>query len=705
VKLSDITEKLFKRSQQDDNDPNAELPPIQQASDQSLEELQLVEHVKKKIDMVRQTNSRIAIEGIYLTNVAYLMGFDGVYYDSTYRMFKNMDPKRKVTRSRFKVNKILATVQNRLARLTQSAPMYDVRPESNSQDDKDAAKLGVQIIEDVFDKQKFTEIRQNLIMSTMQGGHAYLQVTWDPTLGKPMVDPETGEPAGYEGDIRIEVLNCLNVYPDPLAKNIEEAQYVIKAKTRKLEYFRNHYERGNAVKEEQTWLISNLYDMKTNALTAVGITGAQTQDQARDSAIEIVYYEKRSEKHPRGRMCVIASGILLENKELPIGQFDIIKFDDIIIGDRYSSEAVITHLRPLQDQYNITRTKVADWIRKTLGGKYLMARGSELIEEALNNDSGEILEYTPVPNAPPPTALAVPQVPPYVYKDLDTQNSEFDFISGINQVSRGVLPSASIPAAGIQMLQEQDQTRMGVQTSRNEIGFAKVGQCILKYAHKNYVMPRMLKIAGEGLEYTVKEFVGEDIGENFDVIVVPGSTAPSSKVLRNQDIMQAWQSGLLGNPADDKVRMKVLKMMEYGDREEMWKDQALDQAQVKKAIAAIEQGDMPQLNQFDNHVVHLQEMNQYRKQDKFNLMTPESQKIFMYVMEWHLNALADLANPALAQQKMQAENALKMAPLAMQKTQQTIDQMHPGSPQNAGQPPQQPPQLDSQGAPVMQQPA
>lgn len=642
----------------------APLAPIQSASEQGIDEKKIVEFVKSKIDLSRQSNSRIAIENIYMTNVAYLMGFDGVFYDSSYRQFKNIDPKRKLTRNRFRVNKILPTIQNRLARLCQSPPRFDVRPQSNSSEDKDSARLGLEIIKDILDKQHFDEKKQDLLMSAMQGGHAYIQVHWDPTLGKPMIDPDTEELIGYEGDIRLEVLNCLEVIPDPLAKSVDDAQCLIKAKVRKLQYFKEKYpDRGDAVKEENAWLLSSLYDLKSNALTSVGIVGANTTEQQNNSAIELVYYEKRSKEHPNGRMIVIASGILLEDKELPIGEFDIVKFDDIMIGGRYNSEAIITHLRPIQDQYNITRTKMADWIRKLLAGKYLAPKGAGLSQEAIDSESGEVVEYNPVPNALPPTAMQIPAIPQYAYKDLEELDKEFDFVSGINEVSRGVLPSASIPAAGMAFLQEQDQTRIGVSTSRNEVGFAKIGSCILKYVGKYYEMPRVLKLAGDGLEYTVKEFMGKDLRDNFDVIVIPGSTIPQSKVLRRQDILNAYQMGLLGDPQDQKLRAKVLSMLEYGDTAEMWKDQALNEAQVKRLLSAIEAGDeeavSKNLNEFDDHIFRLVKLNEFRKGDKFQDLDPEKQKLLMYVMEWELQAQNNLMNPGLAQQATQAELMIK----------------------------------------------
>ena len=688
--ISDITKNFFKSKVSTED-----LEPIKQLSDQTMEEKKLVEYVRSKIDMVRQTNSRIAQEGIYLCNVAYLLGFDGVYFDTTYRQFKNIDPKRKLSRNRFKTNKILPVIQNRLARLTQSPPRYDVRPNSNSSEDKDAARLGMQVLDSVFSKQRFTEKRQDACMMSMQGGSAYFQVLWDPSLGDPIHDPETGEHQGYEGDVRIEVLNALEIFKDPLAKNLKEAGWIIKARVRKLDYFKVRYpKRGDAVKEEDAWLLSAAYDMKSNSLTSVGIVGAQTQDQMKNSAIELVYYEKRSENHPRGRMIVTANGVLLEDKELPIGEYDIFKVDDIVIGGRYDSEAIITHLRPIQDQYNITRTKMADWVRKLLAGKYIAPKGSGLGQEALNNDNGEVLEYNQVPGASEPKAMVIPQMPAYAYKEIDTLNLEFDFVSGVNEISRGILPSAGMPAQGMAFLQEQDQTRIGVSTSRNELAYAELGTAILKYISEYYITPRILKIAGDGLEYCVKDFVGKDIRDNHDCIVIEGSTMPQSKVLRRQDLITDYQLGLLGPVGDPKVLAKLAKWTEQGDVSEIWKKQSLDEAQVKRCIEALEKGDdktlQANMSEFDNQAMHLELMNEYRLTDKFQKMDDQTKNKFMWVMEWRMQAAIQALNPGIPQQQDLAQHAVTMSKANGMQMVQNLPLDHSGSLQHAPPPVEQP---------------
>lgn len=681
--FDNIAQSLFGEKAGDEN--ATPLGPIESPSDQSPEEMKLVSHVREKVDTCRQSSARITQEGVAFTNTAYLLGYDGVLYDTNLRQFKNIDPKRKLTRNRFKTNKILPTVQNRLARLCQSPPKFDVRPNSNSSQDKDCARLGLQVIEDILDKQHFTEKQQEVLMLAMQGGVGYIQPIWDPTLGKPMFDPETSEFAGYEGDIRLEVLGMLEVFPDPLAKSLDDAQWWIKAKVRKIDYFRERYkERGNAVKEEDVWLLSSIYDLRANGMSSGVSPNSQTSAQMKNSAIELVYYEKRSKEYPKGRMVVCAAGVLLEDKELPIEEFDLVKFDDLLIGGRYHSEAIITHLRPIQDQYNILRTKMAEWIRKTLGGKYIAAKGCGLSQEALNNDNAEVVEANPVPGwtGPVVQALTIPQIPQYAYEDLKTLDQEFDLISGINEISRGTTSSSSMPFRLGALLQEQDQTRISTQTNRNEIGYAKLGSIILKYVGKYYVLPRMLKNAGDGLEYTVKEFKGADLSDNHDVICIAGSTVPTSKVLRRQDIMNTYSAGLLGNPQDPKLKSKVLKLMEFGDAAEIWKDQAVDEQQVKKAIAAIEDGQTlnPPGHEWDNHEMFIKMFNDYRKSDKFDELSDAQKTQMTIVSEWHVQALISLNNPQIPQNQMLAQNMVNSMHQQMGKPGQPPQPPQPGQP-------------------------
>ncbi len=677
-KLDQIAAKLFGSGPKE----------VGSASEQSSEAQEIVSFVRNKVEEARGSGQRIAQESVWMTNIAYLLGFDSVVFDSASRAFRSVgQPSRFLRRNRLHINKILPTVQNRLSRLCKNPPQFDVRPESSSVDDKDASRLSLDILKMVWEKEKVNEKRLTLMMWLQQCGYSFMKVCWDDSMGKPLVDPMTGESMGFEGDIRIEPISSFEIFVDPLAKTMDDAQWIVHANVRKLNYFKDRFPLGDLVKEEGAWLLSLQYEMTINGLSTVGNSSAASQMQMQNAAIELVYYEKRSLKHPRGRQITIANGIKLEDKELPVGEFNIVKFDDVIVAGKFASESIITHLRPVQDQYNRLITKRAEWTNRLLAGKYIAPKGHGMHVEALNDQSGEVVQYNVVPNAPPPMIMQIPVIPQYAYVEEEKLNAMILDISGINEVSRGQLPSASIPAAGMAILQEQDQSRIGVMSEQHEQAWAKVGQLILKYAQEYYKTDRILKIASSSMEYSVKKFVGADIKDNHDVICVRGSTIPTSKELKRQEIINAFNTGLLGDPKDVKLRQKVLGMLEYGDIAEVWNEMAIDQNQIKEHLDMIEKGGIPPREELDNHPLHIQEKNKYRKTDKFKLLNPVQQNILKDDIEWHVQAIIDLANPQLKQQKEMA------------------DQMVASAAQQPNQPPVQPQDLiDPHSHPAMQQP-
>lgn len=649
--LDKAREKLFAWT-------NNETTPLQSAEDQSDAEKALVAYVENQLQERRSSSSRVANEGIWLTNSAYLCGFDGVWFDTNSRTFKPIPaPSQLLARNRVHVNRILPTVQNRLARLTKNEPRWEVRPNSSDEEDKDAARLAEQVIIQLWDQLRINQKRASLLMWAQQCGSAYLKVCWDPSLGEQKVIPEdkVDESTGKidrtykkvaNGDIRVDVCSSFEIYPDVSAKYWDENTSVVQAKVRKLDYFKSQYpDRGHLVKEENIWLNSLQYEARVNAMNTV--TGANSMGaQITGSAIERLYYEKPSEKHPLGRYIVTANGVLLKDGVLPIDEIPFIKFDDITVGGKLQGEAIITHLRPLQDQINRGKSMRAAWMQRMLTGKWIAARGHNLAREALSDQSGEVVEYDPFQNAPAPQALIPPAIPSYAYEEENTLKGDMDDTAGINEASRGQMPSAQIPAIGMQLLVEQDDTRIGVETESHEHSYADLGRIILKFVAKYYETPRLLKIAGSDLAYTVREYRGEELRESFDVHVKRGSIAPGSKTLKRQEILNLHQGGYFGNPQDPLVLQNVLEMLEFGDEYQAWKKHSLRMKQIQRGIDMIEkEGMKPPVSEFDAHDLWIQELDNYRLSDKFLKLRPEQQSIVLELMNEHTNLMTQMVNP------------------------------------------------------------
>lgn len=586
-----------------------------------------------------------------MTNIAYLLGYDGIAFNSMTRQFQPINRAAAyVKKNRIHVNKILPAIQNRLARLCKNPPAYDVMPESNSSDDKEAARLGLQVLEGMWRKLSLDKKRIFLYMWVQQCGHAWLKISWDECLGNLMPNFEDEEgPSEYEGDVRCDVFSPFEIFPDPLAKCDDDVyeSWLCTAKVRKLDYFKR-YPQGHLVKEEQAWLLSAQYEQRINSLNSRGPTASGLQDSMKGSAIELCKYEARSDEYPEGRMIITANGILLADKPLPVGIIPFCKFDDTLIGGKFYSETPITHARPIQDQYNETIRRRAEWTRKLLAGKYTSPRGSGIASESMNDESGEIVYWDPVPTAQgqgKPEALEVPMMPEWAYTEENNLNLMLNEIFGLSDVSKGILPSSSIPAIGMQLLTEQDDTRIGVITEQHEHAWARAGSLILKYIEMGYVTPRKLKLAGPEMAYAVKEVLGTDIKGNTDVRVIRGSTVPGSKTLARQDIINAYGLGLLGAKDDPAVIMKVLDMIEFGDTGGIWEDSALDNAQIKRGIESLESGIPVQVHEFDNHTAWLMKLNRVRKSDKWGSYPPEIQSLFEATMEQSLGTIVMQNSP------------------------------------------------------------
>lgn len=682
-------DRLFKKS-------NGEEPELTDVRDQTEEDKAVVAFVKGKLEDARGFGARVAQESINLTNIAYLCGFDGVYFDSTTRSFKPVaSPSRLLKQSRVHVNRILPTVQNRLAKLCKSPPRYDVPPNSSDEEDKDAARLAVQVLNQLWETAQVNRKRIPLTMWVQQCGIAYFKVCWDPTLGarkavkRDGVKDEDGADVYdivTDGDIRVDVCSFFEVFPDPLAKSWDEVRHVTHAKIRPIDYFAEKYpEKGALVKEEECWLNSLTYEQRINAINTTSGAGAANSSM-KNSAIEMSYYEKASAKHPYGRHIICANGVKLKDGVLPIDELPFVKFDDIVVGGKFNAEAIITHLRPLQDQINRGKTMRAAWLNRTLTGKYTVARGANLAREALNDQSGEILEYDQVPNTPDaaPKALDVPSIPQYAYQEEDTLKLDMDDTAGINQASRGQMPSASIPAIGMQMLVEQDDTRIGIESESHEYSYADLGRVMLKFVAEYYNTERLLKVVGKNQEYLVRKFKGSDLRENFDVKVIRGSTLPGSKTLKRQEIINSWQQGLFGNPTDPLVVQNVHSWLEYGDTYQSWKRHSLRMAQIQRGIETIElRNEKPAVSEFDDHALWIQELDDYRISEKFAKLSEDQQKALLTCINEHADFLQAMVAPM---PDPDTDPSLKPTTAAQEQEEQAMAEMEQAPPE-----PQQPP--------------
>jgi hypothetical protein len=640
--------------------------------DAAAEEKNLAQWIRMQVEEIRSGASRVAHEGIWMQNMASVLGFQNLKWNAQLRSFQPVNkPLNGVRRNRITVNKMLPYLQNRLAKLTKNPPKLEVRPNDSTQQAKDNARFKMDILTAKWEELGLNNaIRQDKVMMTEEYGHAYLGVFWDDSKGNLIPDPddETGATQMFEGDIRVDVMSPLEIFPDPMATSMEEAKFWIRAKVRHISYFRDQYgDKGKAVKPEEVWLHSAQQQARINTMNPRG-GGGSGQEAFKNCALELTYFERPCKKYPKGRMIVAANGVLLKNEELPTGKINIVKFDCVKVGGKYYSESLVTHARPVLEQYNQVIRRRADWTNKLLAGKYIYPKGAELIRESLTDESGEAMQYTPVPNAPDggkPTPLEVPNIPQYAYQEEDKLDNILAEIFGIGEVSRGTLPSASVPALGMQMLVEADDARIAPQIINHEDGSAKVGQLILDYVQQYYKTPRKMKFLGKN-EYLIKTVSGEMLEGDNDVSCVRGSMIPGSKALKRQDVTNALSLGLYGDIADPKVRQEVISQMEIGNMDPLFVDASLKDARAKRVVEEIKRAELPDIDEGDPLTVILQEMMRFKLSEEYEGYGPDVDAAFKATREECMRILGEqMGGPAALspeEEEMAMQDAAKNIP-------------------------------------------
>jgi hypothetical protein len=234
-----------------------------------------------------------------------------------------------------------------------------------------------------------------------------------------------------------------------------------------------------------------------------------------------------------------------------------------------------------------------------------------------------------------------------------------------HEVSRGTNKSDIRSGDMVSLLLEQDAFGKLPSHAVFEEGLEAWGTRILKRFQDGYDNPRMIKVTGRENEFEIFAFKGSDLRNNTDVSVKRQSSMPDSRVLRNQMTMDRYTKGLYGDPMDPEVRRHVMNMLEDAVVDDMYGDTKLDEMYARYENNTLMQGQVTDIkvNQYDNHSIHMQEHNHFRKSLDFQKVKLQNPKAFMeleLIFETHAIQHQEFLK-AMEQQMIQRQAMLENA--------------------------------------------
>ena len=588
-------------------------------------------------------SARSVIERQWYLNMAFDYGRQNVQYvrsttsSTNYRLFTPPAPPWRV---RLVINKIRGIIRTEISKTTSQKPIFTVVPETTEEEDILAARAAEQIFHAAYSAKEVQTVIQQAAFWRSVCGNGFIKVWWDSGV----IDTDNN----MSGDICIERIRPFNIFvPDLLEEDLEKQAWVIHAYTMTPEDAQSTY----GLDKVPNANVNATNDLMEDAF--LNMVGGSQPNRNECLILEMWIKRGKSRQFPNGALITVVSdqiGQIIEEYPYQHGEFPFIKLDHIITGKFYT-ESVITDLVGVQREFNRTRSQLVENKNLMAKPRFMSPKGS-MDARKITSEPGQNVEYTP--GLPPPQAMDMPQMPQYVMQELEHLQQDMDDISGQHEISRGNTPAQVTAATAISYLQEQDDSKLGPTIESQEKGIRKIGRQYLGLVHQYWTTERVVRVVGEDSYFDAQTFQGKSIVGtsekiNRDVRVESGSSLQTSKAARQAVIMDAMKNGFI----DPAVGMQRL---EIGGLEKLYEDLQTDTRQAQRENIKIMTGqplsELPGYefapNSYDNHNLHIEVHNRFRKTQQFEILPPELKLQF----ETHVQLHSQTVTATMMQENM-----------------------------------------------------
>ncbi len=582
-------------------------------------------------------------------------------------------------------NRIMPVVTHRVARKVKNRPAFTVTPISPDDSDIEAARIGTRVLESDWTN---LDLQQKLFQAVLWADvtcDGFWKIFWNPTVGEkedflfgedgqPLYNPEDNTPLRASeqhlvppdllpltqvhtvapGDVQVEVISPLELFPDPLATGMEDIEWMIEEKIRSKEYVRQRY--PNQANGEAFMPTTDAEPPEGMLGTNLALGGTMKSGYSNYEGVRVYeYWCKPNATHPKGKRAVWANDILLV-EEAPVDPMPYVRFPSTQVPGRFWSQAITTHLRNPQEGLNKIRTQISE-NAKRLGNPSLLESRQGNVE--FHGVPGERVKFDSTMPDAKPEFLQPPSIPPYVENEVERYEQSINEISGIHEVSKATVPTGVTAASAINLLQEQDDTRIGPEIQAMERALAIAGTKILTLRARFNTDERTIRIAGEDGDWDIFAFKGAMLGPDPQVEVQAGSSMPRSKAAKQAAMTEML--GLIfqyGIPVDKRALRRYLKSYDAGSLETLFGNISEDEQQVTREHRRLSSGTPVPINPaIDDHQFHIEAHTEHQKTSRYDSLSPEVKTLYEQHVAQHRQFLVDQTNLQLAAQAQDGEAA------------------------------------------------
>lgn len=564
-------------------------------------------------DFKKRQQEKKPFEAQWQLNMNFLMGnqYCSVGYNNDIEEFD----KQFFWQERQVFNHIASITETRLAKLHNVRPTMMVIPASNDENDVKTAILGRKIVNSIYNKEEMSKLISNASKWSEVTGTAFYKVFWDNDKGQIFASDENGKRLKM-GDVNISVCSPFEIFPESTnCENIEDCKSIIHAKAYHVDEIEAIW--GKKVQGEDINVFS--LDNTNVGLGGLGYNSCATKvinTTKNNYAIVIERYEKPTLDYPDGRLIIVAGGELLYDGILPYKNgadgergFPFIRQVCLEQSGCFWGSSVIERIIPVQRAYNAVKNRKHEFINRLSMGILTVEDGSvdidNLEEEGLS--PGKILVYRQGANAP--SYMSNTNVPADFSYEEERLLDEFKVISGVSDLTNATRAYSNMSGVALQLLIEQDETRLSVTTDQIKFAIKQIAKHILRLYKQFATVPRLLKIVGDHGDLEVMYFTGSEITSD-EVTFETDTELNESLAQRRSMVFDLLNAGLLhdeNGKLSNRMRIKALELLGFG----VWENsQDINELHQKKAScenAKLIQGESAEVLEIDDHILHINE--------------------------------------------------------------------------------------------------
>ena len=443
-------------------------------------------------------------------------------------------------------------------------------------------------------------------------GTSFYKIIWNDNLGQVVALEDEGKTVRL-GDVDVSVCSPFEIYPDSAThENLEDCESIIHAKVFSVTEIKKMY--GVDVMGKDI----NIYSLDgTDNAGGLGIGGFSkkfVETTKGNSAIVLEKYVRPTEEYPEGRLIVIAGDKLVYNGVLPymngVDGAKTFPFVKQICNEEIGSfwgVSMITRLIPLQRAYNAIKNRKHEYINRLTLGVLSVEDGSvdidNLEEEGLA--PGKILVYRQGSNAP--KFLGEESVPTEFEKEEERLLKEFSTLSGTSQYGNLDKISASISGTALEILIDENESRLKFTTDSIKEAIKQVAKSILRLYKQFASIPRLTKIVGQNGKLEVAYFKGSDISSDdvqFDTEVETNDTMSQKRKM----IFDLLDKNLLcdeDGKISNSMKSKIMENIGFG----MWDNpvdlSALHAKNADEENVKLMRGEDVEVKEIDDDNIHI----------------------------------------------------------------------------------------------------